>query len=479
MMSSLRQKSVSGIAWMLTEKFSVNGVKFVLGIIMARLLSPNDFGLIGMITIFFKIAEAFVDSGFAMAYVQKKQVNPTDADTVFYTNLIISVIFYFTIYLIAPLISDYYNQPQLILLTRVMAIVIVINAFNIIQRAQIIRNLSFKKLTTITFVSSFFSGIIGVTAALYGIGVWALVVQSLCSRIFISLGFWFVSDYRPKLRFSLYSFKKMFSFGSWLLFSSIFRTFFDNIYIFAIGKYYPVCQVGFYHKANQLTQISVNQLSISINNVAFPVYASLQDDKKKLKNAIQNFIKHSMIFIVPITALLIIFANPIIILLLTEKWAPMVPYFQLTCIASILYPINHINIQSIIALGKSGVAFNLEVGKNVLRFVNVLVNIKHGIINILVGEVVINMLFFFINALFCKKYTDYSIYRQIKDIWKIILGGILASMIAIFINIGINNNVLCLILGVFFFGLIYLFIEYILNRELVYSSIRAIKILGR
>ena len=470
-MDNLRKKSVSGVFWALTEKFSVTGVKFLLGIILARLLTPADFGLIGMITVFFIIAEVFVDSGFAMAYVQKKHINEADADTVFYTNLIISIFLFIIIFFSAPLIAHFYEQPQLVELTRVMSLVIIINAFNIIQRAQIIRSVNFKKLTKVTFVSSVLSGGIGISAAWYGMGVWALIIQSLSSRFFIGVGFWFVPSYRPKWRFSKKSFNEMFSFGSWMLFSNIIRTFFDNIYIFAIGKFFPIAQLGFYSKAKQLTQMSTNQIAGAIGSVAFPVYASLQDDLEKLRGAMQRFIQHSMFFIVPLTACLIVVAKPLIILLLTEKWAPMVPYFQIICFASIFYPINHINAQSLVALGKSSLSFRVEIVKNAIRLLNIITTFKFGVVYILVGEVIISLIFFFVNAWYNQKYTEYGVYNQIKDIWKILFGGIVASFLTLFLVMVINNLLINLIVSVVAFVATYFLMEFIINRTLVSSAV--------
>ncbi len=470
-MSSLKQKSVSGVIWAFTEKVSVTGVKFILGIVMARLLTPDDFGLIGMITIFLVISEVFVESGFAMAYIQKKQINDADADTVFYTNLIISLILFCILFILAPVISKFYNQPQLIELTRVLGLVIIINAFNIIQRAQIIRNVSFKKLTKVTLFSSLLSGAFGIGAAFFGMGVWALVIQSLASRFFIGIGLWYNSDYRPRLRFSKKSFTEMFSFGSWMLFSNIVRTFFDNIYLLAIGKFFPVAQLGFYTKAKQLAQLSTNQIAQAIGSVAFPVYASLQDDKEKLQRAMQRFIKHSMFFIIPLIIFLIVVAEPLIIILLTEKWATMIPYFQIICLAGLLYPMNQINAQSIIALGKGSISFYFELGRNAMRLINILITLKLGIIYMLFGEVLISIIFFFINGWFNNKYTGYGVLNQVKDIYKILVGGIFSALLAIYISSFFHNNLLLLMSGFLVTISSYLLIEYLINKELVISTV--------
>lgn len=474
-MSSLREKSVSGVAWSLIEKFGVTVIKFILGIILARLLTPEDFGLIGMITVFFVIAQVFVDSGFGMAYVQKKHINDADADTVFYTNMIISLVLFLILYICAPLIAVFYDQPQLVLLTRVMAVVIIINAFNVIQRAQIIRSVSFKKLTKVNLFSSLLSGTVGIIAAYKGMDVWALVLQSLSNRSFVAIGFWYTSDYRPKWRFSKKSFKNMFSFGSWMLFSNLLTTFFNNIYVFAIGKFFPVAQLGYYSKAQQLVSLSTNNISQAVGSVAFPVYSQLQNDKERLRNAMQKFIQNTMFITIPLIAILIVVVKPFILLFLTEKWAPMIPYLKVICFAAIFYPLNQINAQALIAIGKSKLSFNLTLVRNSLRLINIFINIRHGVIYMLIGEVIIAWIFFFINASYNKKFNNYGIFKQIIAIWEILLGGTVATSFALFVSVFMENMILWLVTGILITGITYLFIEYVINRELINSSISLIK----
>lgn len=474
-MRSIKEKSVSGVAWAIIEKFGTNGAKVILGIILARLLTPEDFGLIGMITVFFVLAQVFVDSGFAMAYVQKKQIKDADSDTVFFTNLFISLILYIVLFSCAPLIAEFYNQPQLVDLTRVMALVIIINAIIVIQRAQIIRNISFKKLTKITLISSLLSGALGIISAYKGMGVWALVVQSISSRAFNVIGFWYKSDYMPRWRFSKRSFLEMFSFGFWVLFSSFITTFFNNIYILAIGKFFPVAQLGYYTKAQQLGTMSSNSIAQAVGSVAFPVYSSLQDDREKLMRTMKKFIQNTMFFIVPTLAILIVVAKPLIVILLTEKWAPMIPYFQLICVASLLYPLNQINTQLIIALGKSKLSFNITLVRNLARLINIYFTYKVGVEFMILGEVFISIIFFFINTRYSNRYSNYGIFDQIKDIWKILLGGIVSAFVALGFIILIDSLIIWLIAGVIITGLTFLIIEYLINKELVIVFISLVR----
>jgi teichuronic acid exporter len=315
MASSLKEKAVKGVTWTLIERFGIQGMKFILGIILARLLMPKDFGLIGMIMVFFAVAQVFIDSGFGSAYIQKKDVTNDDANTVFFTNLFISIILYGILWLSAPAIARFYEQPQLIDLTRVMGLVVVINAFNVIQIAQLTRAVNFKRKTKVTLMATLISGTSGVTAAYCGLGVWSLVIQNMLNRFLITSGLWLTSKWKPAWKFSKESFKSMFSFGSWVLFSSIIRKIFDNIYILTIGKFFSASQLGFYTKAKQFKQLSSEQLSAAVGIVAFPMFSQMQADKVKLQLAMRKFLQHSLIFITPLLVTLIVVAKPFVILL--------------------------------------------------------------------------------------------------------------------------------------------------------------------
>ncbi|MCA1787980.1 MAG: lipopolysaccharide biosynthesis protein, partial [Desulfobacteraceae bacterium] len=350
---TLKQQAVKGITWNLIERFGLQGIQLILGVWLARLLTPADYGLVGMISVFFAVATVFVASGFGAAYIQKKEVTDLDANTVFYSNLVISLLCYAGLWMAAPAIAAFYEQPQLINLTRVMGGIVIINAFNIIQMAQLTRAIDFKRKTKITLAATLASGVGGITAALLGMGVWSLVLQQMLNRILTTAGMWLTSSWRPGLQFSMESFRSLFSFGAWVLAAGIVRTVFDNIYILTIGKFFPVAQLGFYTKAKQFKNLASEQLAGSVGAVAFPVLSRMQDDPSRLRTGVRNFLTHTMVFIAPLLVTLIVVAKPFVLVLLTEKWAPMIPYMQLLCIAGFLYPIHLVNVQVLQAQGKS------------------------------------------------------------------------------------------------------------------------------
>ncbi len=466
MSSTLREKVVKGVSWNLIEQFGVQGMTFVLGIILARLLTPEDFGLIGMIMVFFIIAEVFIKSGFGEAYVQKQVVTQIDANTVFYTNLVVSVLLYGILWSVSPAISRFFEQSDLINLTRVMGLVVVINAFSIIQEAQIRREIDFKRKTKVTLIATIISGVIGITSAYLGLGVWSLVIQRLGSRLLTTIGLWLTSNWIPTLEFSFDSFKKMFSYGSWILFASIIQKLFDNIYIIVIGKFFSAAQLGFYTQSKKIQILVSHQLSNTIGAVSFPVFSQYQSDKERLKALMQKFLKFTMFFIVPLLVLLIIVSKPFVIILLTEKWAPMIPYLQLLCIIGLFYPIQLINISVLKAQGKSRLNFHLGLAKNILRALNILLMYQYSVVHLLVGEIVISFISLVINTWFTRKMINYSLLKQLNDLAPILIGALFAGTITWATGILLyESSILQLLICSVLLLIIYIGFQYVFNRK--------------
>ena len=368
-----------------------------------------------------------MESGFGQAYVQKKDIADLDANTIFYINLIISLVCYCCLWVSAPSIAAFYDQPALVALTRVMGGVVVINAFNMIPMAQLIRAIDFKRKTKVTLVATLASGVAGISAALLGCGVWSLVIQQMLNRILTTAGMWLTSKWRPGLHFSWESFRSLFSFGGWVLAAGIVRTIFDNIYILTIGKFFPVAQLGFYTKAKQFQSLSAQQLAGAVSAVTFPVLSQMQDNKPRLKEGVRSFLTHTMVFTAPLLVTLMVVAKPFVLLLLTEKWAPVIPYLQLLCIAGFLYPIHLINVQVLQAQGKSNLNFRITVIKNLLRIVNIALMYRFGVVFIIIGEVVTSFLALVINTYYTRRLVGYGMLAQFEDIKQITFSVVLAG----------------------------------------------------
>lgn len=469
MTASFEQKTVRAVAWNLFERFGIQGLTFFMGVVLARLLSPADFGLIGMIYVFFIVAEVFVNAGFGAAYIQKKEVTDYDSDTVFYSNLFISIVVYLILWISAPAIAGFYEQPVLTELTRVAGLVIIVNAFNLIQMAQVVRKVDFKRKTKVTLIATFFSGVAGITAAYTGCGVWSLVIQQMTNRFLTTSGFWVTSKWRPGLNFSIESFKSLFSFGFWILAAGLIQTIFNNIYILMIGKFFPAAQLGFYSKAKRFRTIAAEEVSVAVGAVAFPVLSKLQDDKPRVKRAIRKFLMHTLVFVTPLIVLLIVVAEPFVILVLTEKWAPMIPFMQLLCVAGILYPIHAVNVQVLKAQGKSNLNFRIEVIKNSMRVTNIIVMYRFGVIFIIIGEIICSFLSLIINTYYTKKLLSYGMIEQLNDVRLILFSAAISGLAGYITIYYIENMLLKLFFGSVLTIALYVTLQYIYNKDLIFQ----------
>jgi len=477
MASSLKEKAVKGVTWTLIERFGIYGMKFILGIILARLLMPKDFGLIGIITVFFIVSHVFIESGFGHAYIQKKEADEVDASTIFYFNLFVSFFLYIVLWLTAPLISNFYEQPQLIKLVRVMSVVLLVKAFSIIQIAKLTKKIDFKKKTIVLLVSAVVAGVSGIIAALLNCGVWSLVIQGVMNESIKTIGLWFSYKWKPLMTFSLQSMKSMFSFSSWALLTGIVSQIFDNIYILVIGKFFPISELGFYTKAKQFQQKASLYPSGAVSAVAFPVFSQLQDDKNKVKNAMRKFSQNTMFFIAPISAILIAIAHPLFLVLLTEKWIPMVPYFQLLCVAGILYPIHLMNVQTLVAQGKTNLNFRITMIKSSLRIINIAVMYRFGVIFIILGEILLSFVALAINGYYTKRLINYGIIEQLKDLSSIILTCGILSVIGLILTNGLTNPYLSIFIGAVLVGSVYLSIMYYFNKKIITDNLELTKVL--
>ena len=474
-MKDLKQKSIDGVIWNLLEKFGVQFIKLVLGVILARILTPADYGLIGMITIFIAISTIFIDSGFGLAYIQKKDATDEDASTIFYFNLLVSIICFLLLWFFAPYIAQFYNESQLVDLVRVLGLVLIVNAFSLIQVSQLSRNVDFKKKTILMVISAVLSGGAGIGAALMGYGVWSLVIQRLAKSFIESVGLWWLYNWRPKIVFSISSLKSMFSFSSWALFLGLLTAIFDNIYYVVIGKFFPAALLGFYTKGKQFQQTLTQTPSFAVGAVAFPVFSKLQDDITALKSALQKFSRHTMFFVAPLAMVFFVIAEPFFLLLLTEKWLPMVPYFQLLLIAGVIFPMHMVNVQVLSAQGKMKLNFNISLIKYSFTVINIIVMYRFGVIYIIYGEIFFSFLALIINCYYTKKLVGYGIIEQLKDVYVMLLSAILLVLVGLGISNLLENNYFKIIVPAFVVLSLYLFVIYFFEYPLFKSNLEIIR----
>jgi teichuronic acid exporter len=465
---SLRNSATKGIVWTFAEQFGNQFIGFIISVILARILLPEQFGLIGMIAIFVAIGNTLLHSGLTKSLIRTEDVDTDDYSTVFYFNLFASILVYISIYLLAPVIASFYDQIELIQLIRVYCITFIFTGLSAVQIARLTKNMDFRIQTIIAIPAAIAGGIVGVVMALYGFGVWSLVWSSVITALVNSVQLWFYSNWHPTSNFDFKKLKVHLSYGYKLTISELLDRFFQNIFIIIIGKYFSAGQVGFYTRAETMNQLPVKNLSRALDKVTFPLFVKIKNNESKLRSVYKRLMGTVVFVVTPVMVTLAILAEPLFRFLFTEKWLPAVPYFQILCLTGILFPIHSYNLGVVNVKGRSDIFLKLEVIKKILIVVMLIVAVPFGIKALLYGQVIISILAFFINSHYSGKFLNYTAFQQLKDILPIFLlsiisGGVLMTL-DLFILIDFNDLVRIL-LGAFFSILVYGFLAYFLKFE--------------
>jgi len=474
MNKNLKNKALNGLLWNFIDNFSVQISQFAIGIVLARILSPNDFGLIGMLTIFITISQWFVSSGFGQALIRKKDCTQADYSTVFFFNILSGILLYIVLFFSSGFISDFFNEPELKPLLKILGISLIIIGFTIIQQTQLTKRLDFKLQTRISIISSITSGIIGIALAYMGYGVWSLVYKSLIEYFIRSFLLWKYNSWRPSLIFDEIAFKELFSFGSKLMLRGLIYSIFNNLYYVIIGKYFSTADLGFYTRAEQFNRMPSSNINKVINKVSYPVLSELQHDDKALK-AVYKKIFMSLVFISSISMLILgAIAKPLILTLLGEKWLPSVPILQLLCFVGLLYPLCDFNLTILKVKGKSGLILKLEIVKRVLSIPVIIMGITYGIKVLIIGMIVLSFFEFLINSYFSGKEISYSLKEQISNNLPSI--GLAFVVSAIIYNLSLNlefNNLLILLICITLSLILVILISEVLRIK-AYLNIKSI-----
>ena len=416
MTDSLRHKTIHGVGWSFIDNISSSGITFLVGLVLARLLTPEEYGVMAMIAIFIAISNSIIDSGFSNALIRKTRIERVDYNTVFYFNLTVSVLIYVILYLAAPAISIFFKESVLLEVIRVIGWVLIINALAIIPRTQFIRNVDFKTQTKVSLVSSISSGVIGIGMALGGMGVWSLVGQQLSRQFLNTLFLWIYSKWHPVWEFSTKSFKELFGFGSKLLFSGLLDTIYKNIYYIVIGRFYTSAQLGQYTRAEQFNMIFSSNLTSVVQRVSYPVLSSIQEESERLREAYRKVIKITMLITFACMLGLAAVAKPLILILIGEKWLPAVYFLQIICFCGMLYPLHAINLNILQVKGRSDLFLKLEIIKKIIAVGPIVVGIVYGIEYMLWGGVLTSFIAYFLNSYYSANLINYPTSQQIKDI---------------------------------------------------------------
>lgn len=416
MAESLKHKMVNGTLWSAIERFSVQGILFVVMIIMARRLTPADYGLVAELTVFIAIAQSLVDSGFSQALIRKQNRSQTDNSTVFYFNIVIGFILYAVLYFCAPIIARFYGQPELILLTRVIALGLVMNSFVVVQRALLTIAIDFKTQAKASLIAALISGAIGITMVYTDFGYWSIVWFQLSNYGITVILLWILSKWRPSLIYSWASFRELFSFGSKLALSSIINTLYTNIYIIIIGKFFKASDLGFYTRAHQFADLPSSNLTGIMQRVTYPVLCSIQNDDNRLQSIYRRFLRASAFVIFPLMLGLSAVAYPLVMVLFKEQWLFTATLLQIICFSMMWFPIHAINLNLLQVKGRSDLFLKLELYKKVIGIAILIATLPFGLIAMCYGQILNSIIALIINTHYTGLLIGVGFWKQMQDL---------------------------------------------------------------
>lgn len=476
---SLKKTALTGVLWSSIQQFSTQGITFVVSIVLARLLSPSEFGLIGMITVLMSIGTVLMEGGLGQSLIRTN--NPTEEDytTVFYFNLIGSFLIYIIVFLCAGSIAEFYKQSSLELIIKWYCLIFITNAFSSVQYTKLSKEMKFKKELTIVVPSLILSSIVGITMAYMGYGIWSLVASALVQSILASIQLWIRSDWRPTWNFNKEKFNYHFHYGYKLTLSGILDAIFVNAYAIIMGKFFAPAQVGFYNRADTLKQLPVSNISVVLNKVTFPLFAQVHDDNERLKDIYKRIMQMVLFFVAPVLLCMSVLAEPLFRLLFSEKWLPAVPYFRILCWNGILYPIHAYNLNILKVKGRSDLFLKLEVIKKIMVILVIVISFQFGVQGLLYGSVFSSVLAFFINSYYTGLFINYKSFNQLLDLMPTVFVSIIVALIVYGIDLSFKEylklDFFRLLLNGFVYVLLYLLIAYLFQMNSLKELIKIIK----
>lgn len=424
MADKVRSQIVHGLFWNALEKFLLHGATFVISVILARLLSPSDFGLIGMLGVFMAITGAFVNSGLGSALVQKHHCTPLDYSTVFTVNVVVSIAACAILFFAAPYIAEFYHEPILIPITRVLGFNVVLGALNMVHRSQLTIRVDFKSLAKINVICTIISGVVGIAMAYSGYGVWSLVGQYLAGTICGIVLCPIYSKWKPSIRFSTDSFRQLFGYGSKLLVTGIYSVVINNISTLFIGRTYTSADLGFYTKANQTPSTISNFIFSILGSVTFPVMSEIKEDKDRMVRLYKKALFTTAMFVFPLMMLFCMLSKPFIVIVFTEKWLPCLVMMQLYCFARMITPLSALNISVLNASGRSDLFMWMDLSKAPLILGALAITIPISVEAIVWGSTIVTVICFFINSYLPGRLFGYGAFAQLWD-WRYIILSVL------------------------------------------------------
>ena len=472
MADDLQQKTFSGMIWTFAQHFSLEGFAFVQGIILARLLVPKDYGLIAMTQIFFAVARVFIDSGFGNALMRKKNRTEIDYSTVFVTNVVLTFFFAVSLFLLAPSIGAFYGEPILKDIVRANAFLLVLNSVNAVQATRLRINLQFKIFGFISVVSSVSIGIITIVFAFLGYGVWSLIYPNYLAPFLNFFLYWYFQRWRPKLQFSWKVWREYFAYGSNLLFASLITKIWDNLYPFIIGRKFSAVDLGYYSRAHGYANLPATSFQGTLNSVTFPVLSSIQDDDSRLREAYRRLIRVSGYVVFPMLMGLAALAKPVIIVLITDKWAASIPYLVVISFAAMLRPIQVLNLNLLKVKGRSDLVLKLEVIKKAIYLMVILFTMNYSVLAMCLGGVLSSHIALFINTYYTGKIINVGYFVQMKDLFPSFLFATTMGSL-VYVSTFIFSNMLVQLIAGIVIGITYYYLVSVIfkSHELEYIKL--------
>ncbi len=469
MAESLRGKTLKGMIWSFAENFSLQGIQFIIGILLARVLSPSDYGMVGMLAIFTAVSQTLINSGFSTALVRKNNRTQTDLSTTFYFNIVVGFVLYFVLFFSGQLIADFYNTPLLSDLIKVSAISLILNSLCIVQQALFTIKMDFKTQAKISVIGALVTGVGGIAMAYSGYGVWSIVWPGVFGGAVRCILLWVWGKWRPTWEYSWKSFKGLFGFGSKLLASGLIDTIYNNIYPIIIGKKFSAADLGQYTRADGYANLPATTVTGVLGRVTFPLLCQIQDDDARLQSTYRQLIKLSAYVVFPIMVGLAALAKPLIIFMITAKWAECVPYLQILCFSLMWYPIHALNLNLLQVKGRSDLFLRLEVIKKILGVSVLVIAIPFGIIWMCIGRIFTSLICLAINTYYTGRLINVGFFKQMGDLLPILILSLSMGGLVLAVNLLVDGLLLQIIIGLITGLVYYLSISYIFkSKELLY-----------
>lgn len=442
MTETLKNRTIRGIIWSGVERFSIHGIHFLVTLVIARILDPKDFGLVGMLAIFIAVSQSFIDSGFSQALIRKQDRSEVDNCTVFYFNIVVSLFLYLLLFFVAPWVADFYEEPQLVELMRVLCLVIVINSFAVVQRAIYTASIDFKTQAKASLIAAVISGSVGIYLAITGYGVWTLIWQQLLNALINTFLLWAFSNWYPKLLYSWLSFRELFAFGSKLLASGLLDTIYRNMYTLVIGKVFSAANLGQYTQANHFVQLPSSNITGILQRVTYPVLCTLQDDNEKLRHNYRQLIRLSAFIVFPLMCILAGISYPLVEFLIGEKWHFAASMIIPLSFAGMWYPVHAINLNLLQVKGRSDLFLRLEIIKKIIGVVVLVLSIPFGLLFMCWSAIFTSILCLFINTYYTGKLINVGFIIQMRDLSGTLLVSLLVFIVCYFITRTIDNHLI-------------------------------------